>query len=148
MISPSPGVSILSLKTLKPWPRPSAATLLSISRLEDCASVRCASRMQTASVPRSAWQVSTSSSPKKCDLPEPRPPNAALYRLDASSGSNTRAVGILRVDNDTLDFVNEFKRAIVAILQRLRRLAPAAIKDGGRGRDARGRRRVLGFHDA
>src|SRR5215475_10007339 len=119
MMRPSPGVSILSLKVLKPWPRPSDVILLSISRLEDCASVRCASRMHTASVPRSAWQVSTSSSPKKCDLPEPRPPNAPLYRLGASSGSNTRAVGILRVDNDTLDFVDELKRTIVAILQRL-----------------------------
>jgi hypothetical protein len=53
-----------------------AATLY--GSVEDCASVRCASRMQTASVPRSAWQVSTKSSPKKCDFPEPRPPNAPL----------------------------------------------------------------------
>jgi hypothetical protein len=78
MMRPSPGVSILSLKILNCAPKPSAAILASISRLEDCASVRCASRIQTASVPRSAWQVSTSSSPKKCDLPEPRPPNAPL----------------------------------------------------------------------
>src|ERR1700753_2263985 len=148
MIKPSPGVSILSLNSLKPWPRPSAAILLSISRLDESASVRCASRMQTASVPRSAWQVSTRSSPKKCDLPEPLPPNAPLYRAGASSGSNTRAVGILRVDNDAFDLVDELKRAMVAILQRLRRLAPAAIEDRRRGRDARGRCRVLCLHDA
>ena len=74
MISPSPGVSILSLNSLNPRPTPSEAILLSISRFDDCASVRCASRMQTASVPRSAWHVSTSNSPKKCDFPEPRPP--------------------------------------------------------------------------
>jgi hypothetical protein len=49
----------------EPFPTPSEAILLSISRFDDCASVRCASRMQTASVPRSAWQVSTKSSPKK-----------------------------------------------------------------------------------
>ena len=65
MMRPSPGVSILSVNSLKPLPTPSEAILLSISRFEDCASVRCASRIQTASVPRSAWQVSTSSSPKK-----------------------------------------------------------------------------------
>ena len=64
MIRPSPGVSILSVNSLKPLPTPSEAILLSINRFEDCASVRCASRIQTASVPRSAWQVSTSSSPK------------------------------------------------------------------------------------
>nr|GAJ36698.1 hypothetical protein BDOA9_0159160 [Bradyrhizobium sp. DOA9] len=74
MIRPSPGVSILSLNNLKPCPSPRLAILPSIKRFDDCASVRCASRMQTASVPRSAWQVSTRSSPKKCDFPEPRPP--------------------------------------------------------------------------
>src|SRR6185437_361661 len=148
MTRPSPGVSILSLKILKPGPRPSEAILLSISRLEDCASVRCASRMQTASVPRSAWQVSTRSSPKKCDLPEPLPPNTPLYRAGASSGSNTRAVGIFRVDNDTLDFLDELESAIVAILQRLHRFAPAAIEDRRRGRNARRGGRVLGLHDA
>src|SRR5215467_13843198 len=102
MMRPSPGVSILSLKILNCDPRPSAAILPSISRLEDCASVRCASRMQTASVPRSAWQVSTRSSPKKCDLPEPRPPCNPLYRAAVNSGSNIFAVGILRMDNEML----------------------------------------------
>jgi hypothetical protein len=70
--------SILSLNGLKPLASPSEAILLSISRLEDCTSVRCASWMHTASVPRSAWQVSTSNSPKKCDLPDPRPPYTPL----------------------------------------------------------------------
>jgi hypothetical protein len=78
MTMPSPGVSILSLKILKPLPTASEAILLSISRFEDCPSDRCASRMQTAEVPRSAWHLSTNNSPKKCDLPLPRPPKAPL----------------------------------------------------------------------
>ena len=78
MMRPSPGVSILSLNGLKPLASRSEAILLSISRLEDCASVRCASWMHTASVPRSAWQFSTSNSPQKCDLPDPRPPYTPL----------------------------------------------------------------------
>ena len=83
--------------------------MLSIRRLEDCASVFCASRMHTAEVPRSAWQISTRSSPKKCDFPDPRPPCTALYLAGASSGSNIFAVGIFRMDNDALDFVDQFK---------------------------------------
>src|SRR6186713_2731644 len=122
MMTPSPGVSILSLKTLNRWPRPRLAILLSISRLDDCASVRCASRMHTADVPRSAWQLSTRSSPKKWDFPEPLPPYTPLYRAGASSGSNTLAVGILRTDNDALDSMDQFQRAVVAALDRLRRL--------------------------
>ena len=39
---------------LEPMAEAELAILPSISRLEDCASVRCASRMQTADVPRSA----------------------------------------------------------------------------------------------
>ena len=54
-----------------------------------------------ASVPRSAWQVSTRSSPKKCDLPEPRPPYTPLYLAGARSDSKTPAVGIFRIDNGT-----------------------------------------------
>ena len=101
MMTPSPGVSILSENGLNPLPTPSEAILLSINRFEDCASVRRASRMQTASVPRSAWQVSTRSSPKKCDLPEPRPPYTPLYLAGARSDSKTPAVGIFRIDNGT-----------------------------------------------
>src|SRR3979411_1757351 len=127
MMMPSPGVSILSLKILNPLPTPREAILLSISRLEDCASVRCASRMQTASVPRSAWQVSTRSSPKKWDFPEPRPPCAALYRAGTSNGSKILAVGIFRVDNDALDFMDEFKGTVLAITDGLRGLAPATV---------------------
>ena len=78
MMSAVAGRLDLVAEDLNRWPRPSAAILLSISRLDDCASVLCASRMQTASVPRSAWQLSTSSSPKKWDFPEPRPPIGAL----------------------------------------------------------------------
>src|SRR5215813_10200772 len=104
--------------------------------------------MQTASVPRSAWQVSTRSSPKKCDFPEPRPPKAALYLEGARSGSKIFAVGILRVDNDALDAVDEFERAIIAVLQGLRGLAPSAVEDRVRGRDARGVGGVLRSYHA
>src|SRR6267154_4157594 len=148
MMTPSPGVSILSLKTLNPCPRPSAAILLSIRRLEDCASVRCASRMQTAEVPRSAWQVSTRSSPKKCDFPEPRPPNAALYLAGRKSGSKIRAVGIFRMDNDTLDSMDQLKGAVIVIADRLRGLAPAAVENGVGGGNPRGGSCVLASHHA
>src|SRR4051812_29171695 len=138
MMMPSPGVSILSLYSLKPLPIPSAAILLSINRLLDCASVRCASRMQTASVPRSAWQVSTRSSPKKWDFPEPLPPCAPLYLAGWSNGSKTFPVGILRVDNDALDS-DDFDRPFIAALQWLCGLAPAAVEKGvRRGNAGRG----------
>jgi hypothetical protein len=65
-------------------------------------------------VPRSAWQVSTNSSPKKWDFPEPRPPNAALYRAGKSNGSKIFAVGIFRVDNDKLNSLDQFKRTVIA----------------------------------
>src|ERR1700753_976638 len=148
MTRPSPGVSILSLKILKRLPRPSAAILFSISRLLDCASVRCASRMQTASVPGSAWQVSSKSSAKKCDLPEPGPPKTPLWRAGSSSGSNIFAVGIFRTDNDPLDSMNQFQRATVAVLQGLRRLAPTAIEDRIRRRNPRRCGGRLRAHDA
>src|SRR3954454_3819644 len=125
MTMPSPGVSILSANGLKPLPTPSEAILLSIRRFDDCASVRCASRMQTASVPRSAWQVSTRSSPKKWDFPEPLPPCAPLYRAACSKGSKILAVGILRVDNDALDSLDLFNGPVITTLERLS-LAPAA----------------------
>src|SRR4051812_24245286 len=51
------------------------------------------------------------------------------------------------MDNDTLDSVDQFDGA-VAGLERLRGLAPAAIKDRIGGGDARGRGGVLGAHDA
>lgn len=52
------------------------------------------------------------------------------------------------MDNDALDSVDQFKGAIIAVLDRLRRLAPAAIQDGiGRG-DPRRRRRFGIPHDA
>ena len=44
--------------------------------------------------------------------------------------------------------VNQFKRAIIAVLQRLRGLAPAAIENGVRGRNARRGRCILASHDA
>src|ERR1700729_3844192 len=81
-------------------------------------------------------------------LPEPRPPKTALYRAGRSSGSKTRAVGIFRIDNDALDAVNQFKGAVIVIGKGLHRLAPAAIEDRGRCRDARRGRRVLCPHHA
>src|SRR3954447_5660588 len=148
MTMPSPGVSILSANGLKPLPTPSEAILLSIRRFDDCASVRCASRMQTASVQRSAWQVSTRSSPKKWDFPDPLPPYTPLYRAGASSGSKISAVGICRVDNDALDSMDQSKDAVIATFRRLRRLAPAAVQDGVGRRDARRGRCILTSHDA
>ena len=47
------------------------------------------------------------------------------------------------MNNDTLNSMDQFKRAIIAIPQRLRRLAPAAIENGVRRRHARGGRRLL-----
>ena len=46
---------------------------------------------------------------------------------------------IFRIDNDALDAMDQFKRAAIAILDGLRRLAPAAIEDGiGRRHPRRG----------
>src|ERR1700730_7436910 len=95
--------------------------------------------MQTASVPSSASQVSTRSSPKKCDFPEPLPPYAPLYRAGTSRGAKILAVRIFRMDNDALDSVDQLERAVGAVLDGLRRLAPAAIQDGvGGGNLGRG----------
>ena len=52
------------------------------------------------------------------------------------------------MNNDALDPVNEFERAVAAVLQRLRRLAPAAIQNGVGGRDAGGGGCILASHDA
>src|SRR4030081_2265393 len=104
--------------------------------------------MQTASVPRSAWQGSTRSSPKKWDFPEPRPPCAALYRAGTSNGSKILAVGIFRVDNDALDFMDEFKGTVLAITDGLRGLAPATVQNGVGGRYPRGGSSIFRAHDA
>src|ERR1700733_12450307 len=104
--------------------------------------------MQTASVPRSAWQVSTKSSPKKCDFPEPLPPCTPLYRARASSGSKTLAVGIFRMDNGALDSMDQFQRAVVAVADGLCGFAPAAIQNGIRGGYFCGGGGVLRSHDA
>jgi hypothetical protein len=58
------------------------------------------------------------------------------------------AVGIRRMDNDALDSLDQFKSSVVAILDRLRRLAPAAIQDGIGGGDFCCGRRVLAAHHA
>src|SRR5215471_14531656 len=91
--------------------RPSFLIFASTSLFDDWARVRCTSRTQTESVPgSSAPASSTRSSPKKCDLPEPRPPWAPLYLAVSSSGRNTRAVGISSVRlvmSIWLDFVHD-----------------------------------------
>jgi hypothetical protein len=51
------------------------------------------------------------------------------------------------VDNDTLDSMDDFERTLIAALQWLCGLAPAAVEDGvGRGNAGR-RRRILAAHD-
>ena len=52
------------------------------------------------------------------------------------------------MDNDTLYSVDQFKRPIIAVLDGLRRLAPAAVEDGVGGRDSRRRRRLGVARDA
>jgi hypothetical protein len=53
-----------------------------------------------------------------------------------------------RVVNDTLDSVDQFQRLIVAVLQGLGGLAPAAIEDRIRRRDPRRGGGVFRAHDA
>ena len=65
-----------------------------------------------------------------------------------SSGSNILAVGIRRMDDDALDSLDQFEGAVIAVLDRLRRFAPAAIQDGIGGGDFCGGRRVFTPHHA
>jgi hypothetical protein len=51
------------------------------------------------------------------------------------------------MDNDALDTVDEFERAVIAVLQGLRGLSPATIEDGVRRRHARCRSGILAAHD-
>lgn len=50
--------------------------------------------------------------------------------------------------DDALDPLNQFQHSVLAVLDRLRGLAPAAIEDGIGGRDAGRRRCILAAHDA
>ena len=52
------------------------------------------------------------------------------------------------MDNDALNLVDQFKGAILAVLQRLHGPAPTAIENRGGSGDARGMAGVLGLHDA
>lgn len=52
------------------------------------------------------------------------------------------------MDNDALDFMDQFEGALAAVLDRLGGLAPAAIQDGIGGGYFCGRRRILAAHDA
>jgi hypothetical protein len=65
-----------------------------------------------------------------------------------SSDSNILAVGIRRMDNDSLDSVDQLEGAVVAVLDRLRRFAPAAIQNGVGGGDSCCGRRVFTPHHA
>jgi hypothetical protein len=65
--------------------------------------------------------------------------------IDASNALTAR---ILRMNDDTLYSMNEFKRTIATILQRLRGLAPTAIENGVGSGNARGGGRILASHDA
>jgi hypothetical protein len=59
-----------------------------------------------------------------------------------------RHVIIQHAYHDALDSMDQFKRAVIAVLQRLRGLAPAAIQDRVGGRDARGGCGIFRTHDA
>lgn len=61
---------------------------------------------------------------------------------------NHLAAVLLGMNNDALDAMNEFERAVAAVLQRLRGLAPAAVENGVGGRHACGGGCVLASHDA
>ena len=65
-----------------------------------------------------------------------------------SGASNAITAGILRMNNDTLDPMDQLERTVTAVLQRLRGLAPAAVENGVGGRNARGGGCVLASHDA
>jgi len=52
------------------------------------------------------------------------------------------------MDNDALYAMDELERTVIAILQSLRRPAPAAIEDRGGGGDPCCMSGVLGLHDA
>src|SRR5215475_2510203 len=67
------------------------------------------------------------SSAKKCDLPEPRPPYAPLYRLGLNRRWKTLAVGICSVDNDALDAMDEGQWIVFIASNGLRNLAINAI---------------------
>jgi hypothetical protein len=62
--------------------------------------------------------------------------------------ARTLPVSLLRMHNDTLDPVDELKRPLTTVLQRLRSLAPAAVEDRVRGGYAGGGRCILAPHDA
>lgn len=79
--------------------------------------------MQTALSPGSSSARSIRASAKKCDLPDPRPPYAALNLAGLSSGRKTLAVGIFRVDDCPLDCLDPDARVFVIPHYRLRHLA-------------------------
>src|SRR5512139_886594 len=67
--------------------------------------------------PGSAAQSSANRPAKKCDLPLPLPPHAALSLAGSSNGTNTSAVGICRLDNGSLN-LRDLCRYVGCDLQR------------------------------
>lgn len=62
--------------------------------------------------------------------------------------NSVSAARACRMHDDALDPLNQFQHSVLAVLDRLRGLAPAAIEDGIGGRDAGRRRCILAAHDA
>ena len=59
-----------------------------------------------------------------------------------------RPASPFRMNDDTLDPMDELERTIATVLQRLCGFAPAAIENGVGGRHAGGGRCILAAHDA
>jgi hypothetical protein len=74
--------------------------------------------------------------------------NSSDFLAGSNNSSNALAFRIFRVDNHALNSVNHFKRTVLAALQRLSGLAPAAIENGIRSRNTRRSRCILTSHDA
>ncbi len=66
---------------------------------------------------------------------------------DGSRLPGIRALQLFRVNNHPLNPVDQFECTITAVLQRLRRLAPATVENRIRRGNARRRGRVLRSHD-
>jgi len=95
-----------------------ASILVSSKRLTDWFSDFCISRTQTLLRFWSSMWPSIINSAKVCDLPDPRPPHAPLYRLASSNGTAHSGVWICRVlpifDNYTLNLCELQRHAISA----------------------------------
>ena len=111
---PLPGVMIWSFIIRKCSPSPRALILSSISRLADSFRLFCTSRTQTMRAPDLLAAFSTASVANACDLPEPRPPYAALYRDAPMNGSNSAGIEML-----TFDKIHVYLVANLAAMRRI-----------------------------